>query len=159
MSYAGNYRGLFPRKADREEELLRGISRPIPLPTLPAATRSVPWLFSRKRGSDRGLHPAHAIFLQSRRPSINKAVAAHPVGPPANSSNPPKEPERVENFVTAKSGQVTYRVIAYRKMEKGELQRVVWDALQSGKLKEPEPGGTATLVTDIGELWPKVVSD
>jgi hypothetical protein len=65
----------------------------------------------------------------------------------------------VENFVTAKSGQVTYRVIAYRKMEKGELQRVVWDALQSGKLKEPEPGGTATLVTDIGELWPKVVSD
>ncbi len=33
-------------------------------------------------------------------------------------------PTEVENFVTAENGQLTYRVIAYRKMEDGELQRV-----------------------------------
>ena len=30
-------------------------------------------------------------------------------------------PTEVENFVTAKNGQLTYRVIAYRKMEDGKL--------------------------------------
>ena len=61
-----------------------------------------------------------------------------------------KEPEPVENLITAKHGQLTYRVMAYRKMENGELQRTVWEALQSGRLKEPEPGAEATLLTNIG---------
>jgi hypothetical protein len=61
-----------------------------------------------------------------------------------------KEPAPVENMITAKGGQFTYRVMAYRRMEKGELERTVLEALESGELKEPEPGGIATLVTDIG---------
>ena len=61
-----------------------------------------------------------------------------------------KEPAPVENMITAKGGQLTYRVMAYRRMEKGELERTVLEALESGELKEPEPGGIATLVTDIG---------
>ncbi len=61
-----------------------------------------------------------------------------------------KEPELVENMITAKHGQLTYRVMAYRRMEKEELKWEVWEALESGKLKEPEPGGVATLVTEIG---------
>ncbi len=67
-----------------------------------------------------------------------------------NSAGAVKEPDRVENLITAKGGQFTYRVMAYRKMEKGELERAVLEALESGDLKEPEPGGIATLVTDIG---------
>ena len=72
---------------------------------------------------------------------------------PAKRLNPcgaVKQPEPVENLITANHGQFTYRVMAYRRMENGELERVVWEALQSGKLKEPEPGGVATLVTDVG---------
>ena len=61
-----------------------------------------------------------------------------------------KEPNPVENLITAKGGQLTYRVIAYRRMEKEELQKAVFEALESGELKEPEPGGIATLVTNIG---------
>ncbi len=67
-------------------------------------------------------------------------------GPPVK---PGKQPETIENLITAKGGQLTYRVMAYRKMEKGELERAVWEALKSGTLKEPESGGMATLVTDI----------
>ncbi len=67
-----------------------------------------------------------------------------------NSAGAVKEPDRVENLITAKGGQLTYRVMAYRRMEKGELERAVREALESGELKEPEPGEIATLVTDIG---------
>ena len=73
--------------------------------------------------------------------------------PPPSPSSPPEteaEPTPVENLITAKGGQLTYRVMAYRRMEKGELERAVWEALESGELKEPESGGIATLVTDIG---------
>ncbi len=73
--------------------------------------------------------------------------------PPPSPSSPPEteaEPTPVENLITAKGGQLTYRVMAYRRMEKGELERAVWEALESGELKEPEPGGIATLVTDTG---------
>ncbi len=65
-------------------------------------------------------------------------------------AEPTKEPAPVENMITAKGGQLTYRVIAYRRMEKGELEKAVFEALESGELKEPEPGGVATLVTNIG---------
>jgi hypothetical protein len=71
--------------------------------------------------------------------------------PALRSREPPTtELQYVENLITAKGGQITYKVMAYRKMEKGELERAVMEALQSGKLKEPEPGGVATLVTEIG---------
>jgi hypothetical protein len=65
-------------------------------------------------------------------------------------TEPAKEPTPVENLITAKGRQFTYRVMAYRRMEEGELERTVLEALESGELKEPEPGGVATLVTDIG---------
>jgi len=68
---------------------------------------------------------------------------------PVKHAEPTKEPEPVENLITAKGGKLTYRVMAYRRMEKGELERAVWEALQAGRLKEPEPGEIATLVTDI----------
>ncbi len=68
----------------------------------------------------------------------------------ASPTEPAKQPAPVENLITAKGGQLTYRVMAYRKMEKGELERAVLEALESGELKEPEPGGIATLVTNIG---------
>ncbi len=79
------------------------------------------------------------MVWQGRRPSMR-----------TNSAEAVKEPDRVENLITAKGGQFTYRVMPYRRMEKGELKGAVWEALESGKLKEPEPGGIATLVTDIG---------
>ena len=68
----------------------------------------------------------------------------------ANPTEPVKEPAPVKNLITAKGGQLTYRVMAYRRMEKEELQKAVFEALESGELKEPEPGGIATLVTNIG---------
>jgi hypothetical protein len=79
------------------------------------------------------------MVWQGRQPSMR-----------TNSVEAVKEPDRVENLITAKGGQFTYRVMAYRKMEKGEVERAVLEALKSGDLKEPEPGGIATLVTDIG---------
>ena len=79
------------------------------------------------------------MVWQGRQPSMR-----------TNSVEAVKEPDRVENLITAKGGQFTYRVMAYRKLEKGELERAVLEALESGELKEPEPGGIATLGTDIG---------
>jgi len=75
-------------------------------------------------------------------------VATSP-GVPSPAPTTKVEPATVENLITAKGGRLTYRVMAYRKMDKGELERAVWEALKSGGLKEPEAGGVATLVTDI----------
>lgn len=52
----------------------------------------------------------------------------------------------VEHFVTARGGRLTYRVLAHRQLEDGELQAAIQDALEEGRLREPEPGQTATLV-------------
>ena len=56
----------------------------------------------------------------------------------------------VENVITARNGTFTYRVLAYRHLSHDERMRVVHDALRRGHIKEPEPGGTATLVTSLG---------
>ena len=56
----------------------------------------------------------------------------------------------VENIVTAQ-GAYKYQVWAYRKMDQEELRKVVWKALESGELKQPKQGGTATLMTRIGQ--------
>ncbi len=79
------------------------------------------------------------MFKEGRQPAKRGRLAGAVKG-----SDP------VENLITAKGGQLTYRVITYRRMEKEELQKAVFEALESGELKEPEPGGIATLVTNIG---------
>lgn len=56
----------------------------------------------------------------------------------------------VENVVTARSGMFTYRVMAFRHLAEHEQMDLIRQALEDGRLQEPEPGGTATLITDIG---------
>jgi hypothetical protein len=52
----------------------------------------------------------------------------------------------VEHFVTARGGRFTYRVLAPAPLSDGELQGAIQNALEEGRVKEPEPGETATLV-------------
>ena len=56
----------------------------------------------------------------------------------------------VETVVTAGGGKFTYRVLAFRKLEREECKKVVWRALQVDHIAEPEPGGEVVLVTRIG---------
>ena len=58
----------------------------------------------------------------------------------------------IENIITAREGLYTYRILAYRHLSDHERISVVKEALQNGNLKEPEPGGTATVLTNIGRL-------
>lgn len=53
--------------------------------------------------------------------------------------------QAVVNEIRAESANVTYRVIADRHMDREELKRIVWEALQDGRLQEPHSGGTTTL--------------
>lgn len=62
-----------------------------------------------------------------------------------------KHKPTVENRITARDGRFTYRVMAYRHLTEEERRFVVLDALERGLLQEPEPGGTATLLTSIGQ--------
>ena len=78
-----------------------------------------------------------------------------------NTQSPPPQPietipalglesaMRLETVITAKKGALTYRVLAYRQLTEEECKRVVVNALQTGEIEEPPPGGTATIVTDI----------
>jgi len=56
----------------------------------------------------------------------------------------------VENVITARGGRFTYRVMAYRHLTDEERRELVLDALDRGLIAEPEPGGTATLLTSVG---------
>ncbi len=58
----------------------------------------------------------------------------------------------IENIITAREGLFTYRILAYRHLSDHERVSVVKEALKNGNLKEPEPGGTATVLTNIGRL-------
>ena len=57
----------------------------------------------------------------------------------------------VENLITARGGKFTYRVLAYRHLSERERMEVVREALRLGHVSEPEPGGTATVMTAIGK--------
>ena len=57
---------------------------------------------------------------------------------------------KVETVVTARDGKYTYRVLAYRPLDKDECKKIVWRALRVNYIQEPEPGGEVTLVTTIG---------
>ena len=57
-----------------------------------------------------------------------------------------------ENVITARNGQLTFKVYAYRYLTYEELKQVVWQALQDGTIEEPEPGATTTLVTFIRDV-------
>lgn len=61
-----------------------------------------------------------------------------------------EEEPSVENVIMARGGRFRYRVMAYRLLTEDERKKLVYDALQHGLLEEPEPGGTATLLTSIG---------
>jgi len=65
-----------------------------------------------------------------------------------------KHEPTVENRITAREGRFTYRVMAFRTLTEAESRYVVLDALERGLLEEPEPGGTATLLTSIGQQQP-----
>jgi len=56
----------------------------------------------------------------------------------------------VENFITARDGLFTYRVLAYCHLSADELMCAVREALEQGRIQEPEPGGTTTVLTSIG---------
>jgi len=57
----------------------------------------------------------------------------------------------VENVITARGGMFTYRVMAHRYLSEQERMDAVREALAEGRLQEPESGGSATLITDIGK--------
>lgn len=57
----------------------------------------------------------------------------------------------VENVITARGGMFTYRVMAHRHLSEQERMEAVREALADGRLQEPESGGSATLITDIGK--------
>ena len=54
------------------------------------------------------------------------------------------------NVITAKRGTHTYNIYAHRALSEEEMIELVGEALEDGSLAEPEPGGTATLITHIG---------
>ncbi len=61
-----------------------------------------------------------------------------------------EDPPTVENVITAMDGRFTYRVMAYRHLSIDERAAVVRHALDHGLVREPEPGGTATVTTSVG---------
>ena len=122
------------------------IGFPIAFLAVPSALMGLIWIVTGKPGGAAYLIFGLAfsvlgiwMFKEGRQPAKRGRLAGAV-----------KEADPVENLITAKGGQLTYRVIAYRRMEKEELQKAVFEALESGELKEPEPGGIATLVTNIG---------
>ena len=56
----------------------------------------------------------------------------------------------VENVVTAMDGKFTFCVMAFRELSYEERTAAIQEGLATGKIHEPEPGGVAILVTDIG---------
>lgn len=56
----------------------------------------------------------------------------------------------VENIITARNGRFTYRVLAYCHLSESERKQAVREALEQGRIQEPEPGGTTTVLTSIG---------
>jgi hypothetical protein len=62
-----------------------------------------------------------------------------------------EEAPDVENIITARDGMFTYRVLAYRHLSEQERMDVMHEALQLAHVSEPEPGGTATVMTAIGK--------
>ncbi len=122
------------------------IGFPLVLLGFPSALGGLIWIVAGQSGATGYLIFGLAAFVLG----IWMVKEGRQPGKRVNLAEPTREPTPVENLITAKGGQFTYRVMAYRRMEEGELEKVVWEALQSGRLKEPEPGGVATLVTSIG---------
>ena len=56
----------------------------------------------------------------------------------------------VENIITARNGELTYRVMAYRQLAKEEIMQLVRKGLDDGSIEEPSTGGTTTVITTIG---------
>jgi len=79
--------------------------------------------------------------------SLGKRTLDHVLVTPYNDEEAPD----VENLITARDGMFTYRVLAYRHLSEKERMEVVREALRLGHVHEPEPGGTATVMTAIGK--------
>jgi hypothetical protein len=56
----------------------------------------------------------------------------------------------VESVITVRDGGPGYRVFAYRPLTPDECAQAVQEALRLGRVREPEPGGIATVLTSIG---------
>lgn len=56
----------------------------------------------------------------------------------------------VESVIAARDGRPGYRVLAYRALTPDECAQAVQEALRLGRVREPEPGGIATVLTSIG---------
>ena len=56
----------------------------------------------------------------------------------------------VENIITARDGKLTYRVMAYRRLEREELMQLVRAGLDNGSIEEPDAGCVTTIITTIG---------
>ena len=56
----------------------------------------------------------------------------------------------VENIITARDGELTYRVMAYRKLTLEEMMELVRKGLDDGSIQEPSAGGATTVITTIG---------
>ena len=56
----------------------------------------------------------------------------------------------VENIITARDGELTYRVMAYRQLTLEEMMELVRAGLDDGSIQEPPAGGATTVVTTVG---------
>ena len=95
------------------------------------------------------LYTPRALEIKAQRAAEQQPPA--PVEPEAEDESPFRQQRRAapamhEHFITAQHGALTYRVLAPRTLSEQDLRQAVWQALQDGRLAEPQPGQTATLV-------------
>ena len=80
---------------------------------------------------------------------VTGLMAGKELRDPAPSSGD-SPPPGVLNVITAQRGRYTYHIYAHRALSEKEMIQLVGEAIEDGRLAEPEPGGTATLITRIG---------
>ena len=95
---------------------------------------------------DRIIRAERAQLADSYLSSLAERTLDHVLVTPQGEEDAPD----VENLITARGGRFTYRVLAYRHLTEKERMDVVSEALRLGHVREPEPGGTATVLTSIG---------
>ena len=82
------------------------------------------------------------LFIEGRQPAKRRL--------PTETTIPtlllPASATMVESWITAQGGQLTYRILATRTLSEDECKQAIVAALDDGRLREPEPGGQATLV-------------
>ena len=82
------------------------------------------------------------LFIEGRQPAKRRLPTETTIPTPQQ----PASATMIEHMITAQGGQFTYRVLAETKLSDDKLKLVIMAALADGRLREPEPGGQATLV-------------